>query len=149
MRTSEEGIKFIAAKEGMSLQAYKAAPTEKYYTIGVGHYGADVIAGSKITESQAYSLLKSDLKTTENYINKLVTAPLNQNQFDALVSFVFNRGVGNFNKTRLLRHLNQCRYEEAAKDFVDPENWNFKKFSERVRQSLYKRRKEEQNMFCR
>lgn len=149
MKTSDDGVKFIAAKEGMSLQSYKAAPTEKYWTIGVGHYGADVIPNSKITEAQAYSLLKSDLKTTENYVSKLVKVSLNQNQFDALVSFVFNRGVGNFNKTRLLKHLNQGRYDEAAKDFTDPENWNFKKFSERVRQSLYKRRKEEQNMFCR
>lgn len=149
MKTSDDGVKFIAAKERMSLKAYKAAPTEKYWTIGVGHYGADVIPNSKITEAQAYSLFKSDLKTTENYVSKLVKVSLNQNQFDALVSFVFNRGVGNFNKTRLLKHLNQGRYDEAAKDFTDPENWNFKKFSERVRQSLYKRRKEEQNMFCR
>ena len=149
MKTSDDGVKFILAKERMSLQAYKAAPTEKYWTIGVGHYGADVVPNSKITVAQSYSLLKSDLKTTENYVSKLVKVSLNQNQFDALVSFVFNRGVGNFNKTRLLKHLNQGRYDEAAKDFIDPENWNFKKFSERVRQSLYKRRKEEQNMFCR
>lgn len=96
MVTSDKGIELIKKFEGIELVAYKAVPTEKYYTIGYGHYGSDVLAGQAITVEQATELLRKDLKKSERAVNKYVSIyNLNQNQFDALVSFTFNCGVGN------------------------------------------------------
>lgn len=62
MVTSQSGINLIKKYEGLRLKAYKALPTEKYYTIGYGHYGIDVKQGQEITEQDAELLLKYDLK---------------------------------------------------------------------------------------
>lgn len=106
MTTSNKGIELIQSFEGLRLSAYKALPTEQYYTIGYGHYGADVTADMKITINQAKELLKSDLKKFEGYVNKLNLA-INQNQFDALVSFTYNCGPKNLNKLCTGRTLKQ------------------------------------------
>lgn len=96
MKTSSNGIALIKEFEGCCLTAYKLAG-EKYYTIGYGHYGADVSAGMTITQEAAESLLKSDLRRFE--ANVLSFNPIynwNQNEFDALVSFAYN--VGSINQ---------------------------------------------------
>ena len=62
MITSNKGIELIKSFEGIRLVAYKAVPTEKYWTIGYGHYGADVTSGMAITVEQATELLRNDLK---------------------------------------------------------------------------------------
>ena len=96
---SEKGIALIKRFEGFRDTAYKALPSEKYYTIGYGHYGPDVKPGMKITEAQAESLLRQDLISAENSVKKYCShLKLNQNQFDALVSFTFNCGAGNLQK---------------------------------------------------
>ncbi len=61
MKSSELLIKKIKEFEGLSLKAYKPVPTEKFYTIGYGHYGADVKKNQVITEKQAEELLRKDL----------------------------------------------------------------------------------------
>ena len=97
--TSNEGIAMIKESEGLRLTAYKAVSTEKYYTIGYGHYGADVTEDMVITEEKAEELLRQDLLIAENAVNLAMndaTEILTQHQFDALVSFVFNVGTGNF-----------------------------------------------------
>lgn len=95
--TSDRGINLIKEFEGLQLTAYKALPNEVYYTIGYGHYGADVKKDMKITESQATDYLKKDLEKAEKAVNGL-KRNFNQNQFDALVSFTYNCGVGNLKK---------------------------------------------------
>ena len=97
MKTSNEGIKLIKSFEGCRLYAYKPVPTEKYYTIGYGHYGSDVRSGMIITQKQAEDMLVNDLVKYENYVNT-TGLKLNQNQFDALVSFTYNCGNGNLKK---------------------------------------------------
>ena len=99
MRISENGIELIKRFEGCRLVAYKAVKTEEYYTIGYGHYGADVFKGMTISQLQAEEYLKKDLEKFENYVNKYVTTfSPNQNQFDALVSFTYNCGLGSLQK---------------------------------------------------
>ena len=99
MKTSQKGINLITSFEGCSTKAY----WDKYgkvWTIGYGHTGPDVSEGQIITNQQAENLLKNDLKRFESYVNNKSYVPhiLNQNQFDALVSFSYNCGQGNLKK---------------------------------------------------
>ena len=92
MKISEKGLELIKTFEGLRLSAYKALSTEKYYTIGYGHYGSDVSKDMVITELQAEELLKKDVEKFEDKVNKYSNYSFNQNQFDALVSFAYNIG---------------------------------------------------------
>ena len=100
-RTSASGLKFIEQHEGLKLNAYLCPAG--VWTIGIGHTGG-VKEGDIITDKQAYELLKQDVRTAENAIN-IENLKLTQNQFDALVSFVFNIGVGAFKKSTLLKKI--------------------------------------------
>lgn len=94
---SKDGLDLIKSFEGLSLKAYKCVSTEKYYTIGYGHYGADVKAGQTITKKQAEELLKQDVERFVRHVNSYMPRyNFNQNQFDALVSFAYN--IGNINQ---------------------------------------------------
>ena len=92
---SNNGLALIKKFEGCRLTAYKAVSTEKYWTIGWGHYGSDVKQGQTITQAQADAFLKSDCSSAEKSVNSYSKYNWNQNQFDALVSFTFNCGSGN------------------------------------------------------
>lgn len=92
MQISENGLKLIEQFEGLRLTAYKATRRDKYYTIGYGHYGADVKQGMTITEAQAEDYLRQDVAEAEAAVNKYSGYGWNQNQFDALVSFAYNVG---------------------------------------------------------
>jgi lysozyme len=70
-----------------------------------------------ITEQRASQILMMDMTYAQQAVDRLVKAPLTQNQFDALVSFVFNIGEGAFAASTLLRLLNKRRYDEAALEF--------------------------------
>lgn len=115
MNISEKGIKLIKDFEGCSLNAYKCPAN--VWTIGYGHTGANVHRGMKITQKEADNMLKQDLTVHCNNVSKLVQVPLNQNQFDALVSLEFNIGYGAFKNSTLLKLLNQKRYHEASSQF--------------------------------
>jgi lysozyme len=91
MNISQAGIDLIKKAEGCILHCYKDAVGVP--TIGYGHTGG-VYAGQTITQQQAEDLLKQDLKRFVDAVNGL-GLKLNQNQFDALVSFSFNLGAGN------------------------------------------------------
>ena len=92
MQISENGLKLIEQFEGLRLTAYKATRRDKYYTIGYGHYGADVTPGMTISEAQAEAYLRQDVAEAEAAVNKYSGYGFNQNQFDALVSFAYNVG---------------------------------------------------------
>ena len=83
------------------------------WTIGYGHTRS-ARAGAKISESDAEALLAWDLIAIVDAINEWTYAPLSQNQFDALASFVFNIGLENFRRSTTLRRLNEGRMLEAA-----------------------------------
>lgn len=100
MITSDNGINFIKKNESKRLTAY---PDASGYSIGYGHYGAS--PGQVITELQATDYLIQDLKIAEGKINSLGFS-LNQNQFDALVDFVYNVGHISDNLKALLQAKN-------------------------------------------
>lgn len=92
MMINDKGITLIKSFEGLRLKAYKALPTEKYFTIGYGHYGSDVKEGQTITEAEAEALLRADLKKYEAKVNKYSAYNWNDNEYSALVSFAYNIG---------------------------------------------------------
>lgn len=139
MKTSKKGIELIKNYEGLKLKAYKCPAG--VWTIGYGHT-KNVKQGDVITEVQAEILLMYDLIDFENVIKKNVRIPLTQNQFDALVSFCFNVGCGNFLKSTLLKKLIEGKIAEAAKEFL---KWN--KAGGKELAGLTKRRQEEMELF--
>lgn len=116
MKISDHGLRLLKEWEGCKLQKYRDAGGK--WTIGVGHLlTKEELIGGKyddgITMDEALSLLAADLKPAEAAVNGAVAVDLYQYQFDALVSFVFNVGVGAFRKSTLLKRLNAGRYEEV------------------------------------
>ena len=136
---SNNGLALIKKFEGCRLTAYKAVSTEKYWTIGYGHYGSDVKQGQTITQTQADAFLKSDCTSAEKAVNSYSKYNWNQNQFDALVSFTFNCGRGNL-KT-LLNNGQRTIAEISAKITA------YNKAGGKVLQGLVNRRIAEKELF--
>ena len=107
-KIGQAGLALIKQFEGCRLTAYQCSAG--VWTIGYGHT-AGVYKGMKITQAQADAFLKQDIAKFEKYINNpsyvQFTDKLNQNQFDALVSFAFNLGQGNVKKLCVGRNINQ------------------------------------------
>ena len=142
MRISETGLKLIADFEGCELAAYPdpgsgGAP----WTIGFGHT-AGVKPGDTCTHEQAMAWLRADVANAEGDVSRLVSAPLAQHQFDALVSFTFNLGGGNLAKSTLLRRLNSQAYAEVGRQF---DVWN--RGPQGVMPGLVRRRAVERALF--
>jgi lysozyme len=125
--------------EGLRLEAYKC-PAD-VWTIGYGHTNK-VKPGDAITEGEADILLALDVQEAERAVSSYVDVDINQNQFDALVSFVYNLGAGNFKSSTLLKKLNQGDYLGAANEF---QRWN--KAGGKVLRGLVRRREAEANLF--
>ena len=139
MNVSKTGIELIKKFEGCSLKAYKCPAG--IWTIVYGHT-LNVKEGQTITKKQAEDLLKQDLRSFVLTVNNLVNVPLNQNQFDALVSFCYNLGPGNLRSSTLLKRINAGDFNGAAEQF---DRWVYaggKKLS-----GLVKRRAEEKALF--
>lgn len=122
-KISQTGLQLIKNFEGCRLTAYKPVATERHWTIGWGHYGPDVKQGMTITQAQADAMLEKDMPKYEAYVNDPsyvpITAQLNQNQFDALVSFCYNCGPGNLRtlcKSRTVTQIAQSitKYNKAG-----------------------------------
>lgn len=140
MQTSNKGIALIKGFEGLRLKAYKCSAG--VWTIGYGHTKG-VREGQTITEEQAESLLREDLRTFEVGVSSLVTVFLHQCQFDALVSFAFNVGLQALKTSTLLRRLNNREpAERVAAEFL---RWN--KAGGKVLAGLTRRRQAEADMF--
>lgn len=140
MKISQRGLDTIKAFEGLELKAYYDAVG--IITIGYGSTGPHVKPGLVITPSEAEDLLRKDVTRFEACVEKQVTAPINQNQFDALVSFAFNLGCGNLASSTLLRKLNAKDYAGAAEQFLV---WN--RAGGRVLPGLTRRREAEKALF--
>ena len=106
MKINTEGLALIKSFEGCRLSAYKVTPSEKFWTIGYGHNGADVKQGMTITMATANSLLLADITKFEQAVNA-TGLKLSSNQFSALVSFTYNCGAGNLKKLIANRTLPQ------------------------------------------
>lgn len=139
MNTSPKGIALIKEFEGLRLKAYQCPGG--VWTIGYGHT-AGVKSGMVITEAQAEEYLKADLIVFERYLNGLGLA-LNQNQFDALVSFIYNVGTGNFSSSTLLRKVRANPQDNSIMDeFL---RWVYSKG--RVLPGLQRRRLDEMKLY--
>ena len=139
MNISKEGLALIKKFEGCELEAYRCPAG--VWTIGFGTI-KDVKEGDRITKDEANHLLEEEMIEYESYINDMVDVPLEQNQFDALCSWVFNLGPKNLSESTLLRVLNDGKYEEVPQQI---KRWN--KANGEVLTGLIRRREAEALLF--
>ncbi|MGV3346396.1 lysozyme [Enterobacteriaceae bacterium LUAb1] len=120
MQISGNGIAFIKREEGERLECY--TDSRGIPTVGVGHTGyvddSRLKKGMVITQAKSTQLLISDLAWVEKNISEAVTAPLNQSQYDALCSLIFNIGGAAFRESTVLKKLNTGDYAGAAEAFL-------------------------------
>lgn len=145
MKISENGLAMIESFEGCLLKA--SNKLDGVWTIGYGqtgsYYGQKVRKGMTTTKALAHAWLRDhSIKTYENAVMKAVKVPINQNQFDALVSFAYNVGVGAMAGSTAVRKLNQGDYTGAADALTMWTQCNGK-----VLPGLVRRRKEERALF--
>lgn len=138
MKISQRGIDLIKHFEGLRLDAY--LDSVGIPTIGYGHTKG-VKLGDKITEEKAEELLREDLEEFERGVTSKIRKAT-QNQFDAMVCFAFNVGLGNFSKSSVLKWFNLGEYQTAADSFV---LWN--KAGGKELPGLTRRRKAERELF--
>lgn len=139
MKISDAGLSLIKQFEGFRANAYLCSAGVP--TIGYGHTRG-VKLGDVCTPEEAEAWLREDVEAAERCVNQTVAVPLTQHEFDALVSFVFNLGCGNFRKSTLLKLLNEGRHDEAAMEF---RRWD--RAGGVVLAGLTKRRLAEQRLF--
>lgn len=125
MKLSEQGINLLIEREGMRKRAYQ--DTKGIWTIGVGHTGPEVYDGLYWPEEQCREVFRKDVERFENAVADCVTVPLEQHQFDALVSFAFNcgekalpHGGANGGPSSILAAVNRGDMAAAANAF---NNW--------------------------
>ena len=135
MNTSAEGIALIKKFEGCELEAYQCSAG--VWTIGYGHT-KDVEECDTISKDQAEEMLVEELHEYENYVNEYVNVALSQNQFDALVSWVYNLGPANLKASTMLKVLNEGKYEDVP---YQMKRWN--KAGGKVLDGLVRRREAE------
>ena len=135
MGISEEGKNLIKKFEGCELEAYKCAAG--VWTIGYGHIKT-AVEGMKIDQATANELFDEEMGEYETYVNTAVTVPLSQNQFDALVSWVFNLGNGNLNASTMLKVINSGDHAGVPAQI---KRWN--KAGGKVLEGLIRRREAE------
>lgn len=139
---SQRGIDLIKHYEGLRLQSYKPVEGD-HWTIGYGSTRG-VYEGMRITQQEADDRLRSDIGWAESAVNRLVRVPLSQAQFDSLVSFCFNVGVGAFERSTLLRVLNQGGYDKVDHQLS---LWVWGGRPKQVLDGLIKRRRSEAELF--
>lgn len=145
MKINKDGLELIKKHEALRLAAY--LDPVGVPTIGYGHTKG-VKLGDKITKVQAEKFLKEDVGDAEGAVNNLVKVALNDNQFSALVSFVFNVGIGAFQQSTLLRFLNQKQYSEVRGQLLRWVYGTDKKTGRKIRLAgLVARREDEAKLF--
>ena len=139
MEISQEGLSLIKKFEGCKLQSYKCA--DGVWTIGYGSTNG-IEEGMEISQERADMLLLEDVEVFEKAVNELVEVPLEQNQFDSLISWTFNLGPTNLKNSTLLKVLNNKNYDEVPTQI---KRWN--KAGGKVLQGLIRRRAAEALLF--
>lgn len=134
------GLNIIREFEQLRLVAYLPTPDD-VWTIGWGHTRT-ARPGMTITPLQADKLLEGDVFDAETCVKRNVLVPLNQNQYDALVSFAFNIGCKKFRTSTLRRKLNAGDYAGAAAEFP---RWKYQ--NRKVLAGLVRRRAAERELF--
>lgn len=139
---SDRGKKLIKGYESCRLKAYRDA--KGVWTIGWGHTGPGVDEGDIITQAEADMLFDLDIHHFVDELNQpgLITVALNQHQFDAILSLVYNIGISAFRQSTLLEYLNAGRFSDAAEHFL-----LWRKAGKKVLPGLEKRRAEEEIEF--
>jgi GH24 family phage-related lysozyme (muramidase) len=141
MQMSQEGIDALLKKfEGCKLTSYRCPAN--VCTIGYGHTSAAgapaVVDHMKITQKQADDILRRDLVKYETAVAGMVTVDLTQHQFDVLVDFAYNAGVGNLKTSTLLKKVNGSKFEDVPAELM---KWN--KGGGKVLPGLVRRRQAE------
>lgn len=134
------GLNLIKGYEGLEQEPYADAGGK--LTVGYGHLIKPGEFFGRITEKQAYDLLREDVKVAEAYIKRYVKVPLTANQFAALTSLVYNIGPGHFRRSTLLSQLNKKNYTRAAQEFL---RWD--KVNGESLLGLTRRREDEKALF--
>lgn len=139
MKCSKEGLALIKKFEGCRLESYRCSAN--VLTIGYGHTGG-VLETDVITQDDADKLLEEDIAKFEKYVNDNVIVELNQSQFDALVAWTFNLGVGNLRQSTMLKKLNEGDYKSVP---FEMRRWN--KAGGKTLDGLIRRRQAESLLF--
>lgn len=139
MRCSQEGLELIKKFEGCRLKAYKCSAG--VLTIGYGHTKG-VKKDDVCTQEEANNLLKEDISKFEKNVNDNVKVRLNQSQFDALVAWTFNLGVGNLRESTMLKELNNSKFDKVPSEI---KRWN--KAAGKTLDGLVRRRQAESLLF--
>jgi lysozyme len=140
LEMNQAGLDLLMHFEGLRLKPYRDVGGK--YTIGYGHLMRPEERYLQISQDQAEILLKRDLETAEAVVKSHVRVPLTENQFSALVSLVYNIGGYHFQKSTLLRHLNEGEYRSAAAEIL---RWEH--VSKRKIKGLTRRRQAEYRLF--
>jgi lysozyme len=116
---TEKGLELIKSFEGFSPTIYldsAGLPSIGYGHLILPHEYPPFKNG--ITKSEAEALLKADVRAAENAVSRLITSPINQNQFDALVSFTFNLGAGALQRSTLRAKVNRADHGSVPAEFL-------------------------------
>ena len=120
MRMSADGLALVKEFEGLRLKAYKCPAA--VWTIGYGHTsaaGAPIVSADMlISKENAEEILQRDMVQYEDGVRNLVKVGLTQGQFDALVDFAYNAGVGALQKSTLLKKVNAEKFDEVPAEFM-------------------------------
>ncbi|MBB5520037.1 lysozyme [Amphiplicatus metriothermophilus] len=138
LRINEAGLAIIKQSEGLRLEAYSAGG--RWY-VGYGH-SRTARPGMKITEAQAEALLREDVRDAEEGVKRVVTVPVNENEFSAMVSLAYNLGVGAFARSPVVARLNAGDRKGAADAFL-----THNKAGGKVNEHLTRRRELERALF--
>lgn len=141
MKTSPEGIAAIKGHEALRLEIY--ADQGGLATIGYGHLIKQGELFTTITEEEALEILAEDIIPAERAVSSFITAKINQNQFDALVSFTFNCGVQALRSSSLRTAINGG----ASQKIITLEFMKWVHVKKAVSEDLMKRRANEVNLF--
>jgi lysozyme len=143
MKLSIDGLAIAHYFESCKLEAYPDPGSKDGtpWTIGWGHTGTEVVKGLKWTQARADAQLEKDMAVREAAVSRLVTAPITQKQFDALVLFQYN--TGSLSTSTLLKKLNTGDMEGAKAEFA---RWN--KNDGQVMKGLTRRRAAEAALFA-
>ena len=139
MNISQEGLSLIKKFEGCELKAYRCPAN--VLTIGYG-ITKNVTENMEISQEEADEMLNEEITEYEEYVNNMVKVPLEQNQFDALCSWVYNLGPTNLEKSTLLKLLNAGDYHLIPSQI---RRWN--KAGGETLTGLIRRREAESLMF--